>query len=200
MKIILFCAIVTYFNFAFGLSQFDKRMFTTNSYWTWSYSEYDFEKEEWKPAYLYETYTVVQRSEDNVTIEMASHQQLDKKGEAHHKFIANLQSCLEQGKEFKSFRRWKIEFYTKSLSPDWELLSKNHKGLAFTEKFNCVSDDKKYNIEDVLFAGQSFEVFQFQGPYPRSWYLSQGHLKGVAYQRFPKEYKMELVSYKIPAL
>ena len=179
----------------------DIRLFEKGAQWTWGYSEFDEALQVWKDPYLYETYEVTKRKGDQVTIEMSSHKEFGKKAEAHHKFIANIKLCLRLGQRKGDLKSWKIKFFTKSYGPQWELVSKSHKGLAFTEKFNCYSGEEEVNTLTVNVDEEEHILFQFKEGLPKSWYLPETHdLTGIMLLRLPRSYKVELVDYKNPTI
>lgn len=197
-RFILLLAAISFTMESMASVTINERVFKKGSFWTWSYSELD-EEGLWEEPYLYETYLVVDRAGDLVTIEMFSSSNLRTKTSAHHKFKANIKKCLKKGANARTLKRWGISFYTKSLGPKWELLSHNFKNLAFTEKFNCFSGDEGLIDKEFLFYENTVSAFQWVSKeLPKSWYLTDGHESaGVAFIRFPGQFKMELVKYHI---
>lgn len=170
----------------------NETQFETGKEWTWSYSEKAAGKDEWKEPYLYETYRVIERQGDEVTIAMASRSDISESFEPHHKFTINVAQCLKSGETLSQFLKLKISFYTKSLSEGWTLLSHHHKALAFTEKFNCFVGDLKK--EEKWIDSLNRSIFQWIGLPEHSWYIqSDDSLNGVAYQRRAGDYRMQLV-------
>ncbi len=166
--------------------------FSQKNQWTWSYSERDEITGDWKSPYLYETYQVVEKKGSVVTIEMSSHEDLNKKTKPHHKFIVDIEKCLEAGQNLGRFMKFKISFYTMTLENQWTLLSHHHKALAFTEKFNCYWGKLKKveKWEESL----GVPLFQWRGSPVRSWYIEAlDQYSGVAFERETGQYRMELV-------
>lgn len=161
--------------------------------WTWAYSERAGETEPWASPYLYETYHVVDRVGDWVTVEMSSSDSLDKQKPPHHKFIVNVSECLAAGKKLIFFKRFRIQFYSKSFDGQWRLLSKKHKALAFTEKFNCFSGRFPYNVKGAQ--GNQEPLFQWQNFASNSWYsFTTGDLQGVMLERHSHNIKVTFES------
>ena len=127
---------------------------------------------------------------------MASSAQYPVTTPPHHRLIANISDCLST----KDLKSWTIEFYTKSFGPDWEMVSKQHKNLAFTEKFNCVSEwHSPLNVETVDIQGQpgSIAFLQIDINEPGSWFIQNPtDLNGVAYKKyFDSKYLFELIKF-----
>lgn len=198
MKWFFVCLFIFYVGFANTLEPkvVDRAVFHEGASWTWSYSEFNEESQQWERPYLYETYKVSERLENEVTIEMSSSESLEVTREPHHKFIVNLDKCFGVGESVRKLLGLKVAFYTKNSNGEWELLSKSHKGLAFTEKFNCLSGGLETESDKVTIEGLTYPVFQWVGAGNiKSWYsnldLEHG---GVALKRRSRNYKMTLVA------
>ena len=160
-------------------------LFHRGDYWRWLYSEWDAKAERWRPYYL-EEYRVGAEDGDRLTFEMRSApagQPLDPT--PHHKFVIDFAKCARAARDPR-FRSFVVELYTHSFGPDWELVSRAHDGLIFTEKFNCAAAFPRERVErgevpDA--AGAPHPVFRVrrQPPRPGSWYfLDRPGLEGVA--------------------
>ncbi len=178
---------------------FKNNLFKPQTSFTWSYSEWNKKEDKWSKPYLYETYVVTKVDQNKVTIEMYSSESFDVKTEPHHKFTADVLKCKEIGEKGPNhLKRFKISFYTRSIEDRWTHLSKRFKGLAFTEKFNCLNSQKVSFTEieapadfvsvDSLFQWNSYEI--------KSWYiLDDSTLTGVAADRYVKNYRMKLIKH-----
>ena len=173
----------------------DEGTFSVGQEFVWSYSEQV--EGQWQKPYLYETYKVteVQKNGD-ITFEMSSSQTLVEEVEPHHKFKANLFSCLRLGKKKAALDRWKIQFYTKNWEKKgWSLVSKNHSGLAFTEKFNCRSYKEGKLFKELQEQNQILSVVSYEDLDSQPWYLNEELvLKGVAIKRQSSKYLMRLIA------
>jgi len=170
--------------------------FEHGSYWIWSYSEKTKDSDLFQQPYLYEKYEVVKVQGDKITIEMSSSSDLVFDEPAHHKFRADLSKCLELGESSsdRSMRSWKIAFYTKSLGPDWSLVSKSFKSLAFTEKFNCFSSLKTNTSIPFSNGDEYFTAYQTPQKNIKTWFAKhESKIAGVGVLRLPKSFKMELI-------
>ncbi len=176
-----------------------KDQFTIGDRWVWSYSEWSHEKNDFLRPYLFETYEVTAVRDAEITIEMSSSPDIDQKEPSHHKFIIDIDRCLTLGKAKQSLRNLRIHFYTKSLDQNWKLLSKNHKALAFTEKFNCLSSNQGANIDLNDFQNSQLPSFQWTDFSPTSWYAysEKAPLRGVMVKRNAGDIlvRLEEVSY-----
>lgn len=177
------------------MSQFQK-----GNYWRWLYSELDSNNKDWKPYYI-ERYSVVKTEESKLTIEMISSAVGEKKHQAHHKFVVDFKRCERAAKDPR-FKNFSLEFYTKSFDPSkWELVSRNHSHIVFTEKFNCAQLFPGQKAKYMSFQREGGEHTLFQAvrnpPKWDSWYfLDLNGLVGVAaYKLFgpAKTYKFELI-------
>lgn len=176
---------------------FDNQIFQIGASWTWAYSKCLLEDGRCLDPYLYETYTVIDRNDSLVTIEMSSDDHVQGDSPAHHKFVADLDACKKAGTHVGKFLNWKIEFYTTSLSDGWELVSKKFKGLAFTEKFNCFSGKLQNKSKTEVWNSESLDLFQWMGLNIQSWYAANGDfLKGVAVQRTSGHYRVQLQRFQ----
>ncbi len=162
------------------IDQFEKGHF-----WVWSYSEWNEEEKNFFDPYLFETYEVTDVEDAKITIEMSSSPSIDQKQPPHHRFVINLDRCLTLGQSQKSLKNLRIHFYTKSMGNDWKLLSKNHKALAFTEKFNCLSASQAANIDLHKFQNSQWPSFQWPEFSPTSWYIysKEAPFRGVMIKR-----------------
>lgn len=190
--------------FSAGFAAVDRSMFEVGRNWRWLYSEWKPAENRWVPYYI-EKYEVVATDGSLVTIEMSSSPAASSPGPAHHKFVLDFSKC-ERASRDPGFANFTVVFYSRSLGPDWELVSKSHGNLVFTEKFNCRSPfaGQRISERDLPLAGGSFRLFQIQTP-PRtggSWYfLNQPGFQGIAaFKEFPPtgQYKFELLE-PVPA-
>jgi hypothetical protein len=174
--------------------------FYVGATWTWSYSEWNQGAADFDAPYLFETYRVTEVKGPLVTVEMSSGDREDQKNSPHHKFVANLQECLEFGENPKLLRRFRIEFYTKSLDGGWTLLAPHYNALAFTEKFNCLSTPQTRHFDRFPVQGQTVAAFQWQDHWTQSWYAlaPESPLHGVMIRRHARKILIELVSLKYP--
>lgn len=167
--------------------------FSIGNQWTWAYSEELHDV--WQEPYIFETYTVVNRIGSLAQIEMSSSDKLSLTGEPHHYFVVDLEDCFRVRGHVGRLNKLKIQFYTRSHSDRWELVSRRHPGLAFTEKFNCLDSKlprKQQTYESPLFG--TLDLFQWRGLKVHSWYnASEQEAPGVAILRFTRNYRMELV-------
>lgn len=194
--VVVFLILVSAFSNASAQSSLvSMDQFYPGAYWVWSYAERDEESQKWQDPYLYERYQVIAVDGDQVTIEMSSGSEVDHENEPHHKFVADVSRCLELGASKMKFQRFRIEFYTKSFGNGWSLLSKKHKGLAFTEKFNCFSDKVKQKTDQISFFSELVDVFQWRTLAPRSWYARSmdATLQGVMMKRGTKNIAIKLI-------
>lgn len=172
--------------------------FQKGSYWVWAFSESDGDGG-WQEPYLYETYKVINRSKEWVTIGMSSAPSLDADFAPHHKFKANLIKCLDYGQNSRTLKRWKVQFFSKSLSGNkWQLVSRSHKGLVFTEKFNCLTNISSENLstQKVEWEGERI-VFGLRNKKRTSWYLANHpDLMGVTHHKVMGKYKLQLVDFQ----
>lgn len=166
----------------------DIESFQEGSFWTWSYSEST--DGVYASPYLYETYEVTQVMGSFAKVEMSSGPSAGIRYEPHHFFIIDLLQCSDVKRGLGRLNGLRVHFYSKSFG-DWELLSRKHDGLVFTEKFNCLENSiaRKSKVFDLASYG-SVELFQWQGLRIKSWY---DQADGVAKVRFSRNYKMELV-------
>lgn len=179
-------------------------LFKIGNSWTWAFSAPRGDTGTWETPYLYETYKVTQRKGDLVTIEMSSGPDIDSPFNPHHKFRANVADCLKQGKSKSSLRRWKIDFYTKNLPPhanQWKRVSRRHKGLAFTEKFNCLksTSPRDFRQKDIYWEGQNWLIFTTSRSKHASWYFTDHQeLRGIAHNKIlGGGYKMEFATFNM---
>lgn len=170
--------------------------FAEGDTWTWAYSAWDKLQQNWQSPYFFEKYTVTDVAGDLITIEMASGSRMPVATPAHHKFIADLKTCLESS----DLKTWTIQLYTKSFGSGWVAADLKNKGLAFTEKFNCtsVAEATEVQFQELTFSnGSTVQLISIPDPNePASWYI-QNHfeLDGVAYLKyFETGYKFELVN------
>lgn len=179
------------------LPTISKDSFQVGQQWVWAYSELDKASGQWLEPYLYEKYTVIKVDGAKVEVEMSSDSTLDGVSEAHHKFKADIDQCLKAGQSEQKMKSWRIAFYTKSFGPQWQLVSSQHQGTPFTEKFNCLSIDKELETEFVTWESELWEIFNPNANGKGSWYF-YGHpdLMGVTNKKSFGDYKMELVSIK----
>ncbi len=163
--------------------------------WVWSYSERADDEGAWPAPYLFETYKVVERQGDRVTIDMASHDSRRTHWDPHHRFVVNLKDCLNSKKSLRRLFHWKIAFYTKTRSADWHLVSRKHDNLAFIEKFNCY--DGPIPFQEILrkTVGEVRVTAKWLSIPLQSFYIAdQSQLAGVAAQRRSRNYQMLLDS------
>ncbi len=185
--------------FAFGnAATVDASQFFVGAHWTWSYSQESSSGQTWESPYLFETYQVVQVDKGRVTIEMSSASDSTQANstEPHHKFVVDIRECLNRGQSLAPLRRLKIRFYTKSFGSGWQLVSKNHKALAFTEKFNCFNDETHpQNNGSLSLFGQVQPIVQFENYFTQSWYLNavDHPLAGVMMRRRAGDILVEIV-------
>lgn len=181
----------------------NRAQFKEGNYWRWLYSEWDKESHQWKPYYI-EKYTVTDENEDLITIEMSSSPASSMEGPPHHKFILDFNKCRRAAKNPR-FKNFTVELYTRSLGQNWELVSRSHKNLIFTEKFNCETPfpHQKVVYQDQTYRNKVYRTFQVntQPPRKRSWYFLNlpEDLKGVAFSKeFPPsgQYRLEILDYK----
>ncbi len=176
----------------------DENQFFVGGTWTWAYSQQSSSETTWEAPYLYETYQVVQVEKSKVTIEMSSRSDW-KNGSAtepHHKFVVDIKQCLKRGKSLAQLRRLKIQFFTKSFGNGWQLVSKNHKALAFTEKFNCFQNTTHPQmIDSIDLIEKNLPIVKFENYFTDSWYLSaMDHpLAGVMIRRLAGDILVEFV-------
>ncbi len=178
------------YSIAFGVpATVDAQQFQVDDQWVWSYSQWNEEIGQWDSPYLYETYQVAKVDNGKITIEMSSSAAPGSATDPHHKFVVDIGACLEQGVALSTFKEFHIQFYTKSLGKGWELLSKNHKGLAFTEKFNCFSGDRSFQEKRIPLHGKDVNSFQWDQFPVRSWYASAVDTEpGIMTERRTKNY------------
>lgn len=169
------------------------QLFEVGQSWTWAYSEKDKETQQWLAPYLYEQYTLVAIDKNIFTFEMASSSSFPVESPAHHMFKVDLNKCLTSLKVFEKNKPWFIQFYSKTYSPHWELVSKSHSPLAFIEKFNCAASAQIQSVEWLLV--QQKEGFQFTKPgWPSVYGRTTPYVAGVAIlKNFREDYKFELV-------
>ena len=181
-----------HFSQAKSLETVEQDLFKKGDFFVWAFSEYDKSISQWKEPYLYEKYTVTDVEGDVVTVEMSSDSQPNSSSASHHKFKANIKECLSLGASKNSMKKWKVSFYTKSFGPQWELVSKKHKGLVFTEKFNCLSDNVEVESGAVSWDGD-WNISSEKLKKVKSWYFTDHPvLKGVTYRKVFGAYKLEL--------
>lgn len=162
--------------------------------WVWAYSEWDSKNLKWSEPYLYEKYRVTEVQGHKVEIEMSSDSQLNHQSPAHHKFVADTEACLRKGKSSKDLKSWRIAFYTKSFGSQWKLVSKQHKGLAFTEKFNCLKGAEEILSGEVTYENRNWTIFNPNPNQEGSWYFyDHPHLRGVTAMKDFGGYKMVLI-------
>jgi len=189
---------LTFFSFsASGVQEFTvaPERFYEGAAWVWSYSEKKEDSSEYQKPYLYEKYEVVKNQKGLITIEMSSGPDPTNFKSAHHKFIADVEDCLERGSTGleSKLRSWKIAFYTKSIEKKWSLVDKRFKNLAFTEKFNCFSFLNSGMAKKINFKEESLVLYRANLKSIKTWYVfGDSSLAGVGVLRFPKNYKMEL--------
>lgn len=178
----------------------DPSLFHKGSYWIWSYAEYDANNQQWKAPYFYEKYTVTEVADSAIEIEMASDSKSSVETQAHHKFVFDINSCLAKGTSLQKLNSWSIVFYTKTFGSQWQLVSKKHQGLAFLEKFNCLSkgSPKMQKLPDL--DNTLWEVFNYNTS-GGSWFLyNHPDLTGVTMQKVfnnKVKYKAELFDYQL---
>lgn len=176
--------------------------FKQGASWIWTYSEWDKKNTQWVP-YFREKYTLVEVKDKILTLEMSSGPAEGKLAPAHHKMVVDFAKC-EKASADPKMRNFTVEFYTQSFGGGWKLVSKNHKNLVFTEKFNCAGPMtfEKVAFSELNVDGQAQTTFQKQPGKEASWYfLNFGELTGVAAGKDfePKgEYKMEFSFYCSP--
>ena len=174
---------------------FSKVQFKKGAKWTWSYSRWSESKDDFEAPYLFETYKVVDIDGEEVTIEMSSGDELNHEVPPHHKFVVNLADCLEAGKSLFRFKRFRIQFYNRNSSGEWKLVSKKHKALAFTEKFNCLSIDKPYHLDIIDLFDQSMSGFRWDLDDQDSWYgyRTESEWPGVLLKRSARKIRILFV-------
>lgn len=176
----------------------DRALFQPGQKWIWIYSSLDKKSGLWQ-SYFRETYTVTAREGERVTIEMSSHSlPKDVDTPAHHKFVIDLRNCPLATSDAK-YRSWGVEFYTKSYGPDWQLVSRYHPNLVFTEKFNCYQPKsiQKLAHSTAVWKGESQETLQIGllGVADPSFYFTTSDVAGVAATKVfapTWDYKFEL--------
>lgn len=177
--------------------------FKQGASWIWVYSEWSKKDNAWAP-YFREKYTLTEAKDKILTFEMSSGPIEGELAPPHHKIVVDFTKC-EKASADPKMRNFSVEFYTQSFGGGWKVVSKNHKNLVFTEKFNCAGP---MNFEKVVFSvlnvsGTQQPTFQKQPGSEASWYfLNFGQLTGVAASKDfePKgdDYKMEFFSYCSP--
>lgn len=176
---------------------FKDSLFKKGTAITWSYSELDPQLREWGEPYLYETYLVTKVEGSKVTIEMSSATELNEISPAHHKFTADFKKCKELGRTKRRLNRYRIAFYTKNISKNnkWTALSRRFKSLAFTEKFNCLTEDSKMDFKNLAKDFETLDTAFVWKNYPiKSWYLTDhSELNGIAVRKRAKSFLMKLV-------
>lgn len=169
--------------------------FKPGAYWRWVYSELDKKTGEWSP-YLVEKYTVTAVEGRNVTLEMNSSGYPAVNAEAHHKMIVDFSKCELAAADPKK-RAFTVEFYTKSFGNGWQVVSKAHKNLVFTEKFNCSSPAANEEWEYLDMGGSATFRLKRTPAREASWYfLDRADALGVAAMKLfdPKQdYKFEFL-------
>lgn len=169
--------------------------FKVGDYWVWAYSEKNVNQNAWKSPYLYEQYTVVKKENSQITFEMASGPQWPVKKDAHHRFVVDISKCLKNLQSIDKLKKWSVAFFSKSYSPNWELVSVTHDPLVFTEKFNCISESDKSYEEVVSISLGQLTSFKHNIAGWDSYYGSdQKQAPAVALLKyFDERYKFELV-------
>jgi hypothetical protein len=169
--------------------------FRVGKYWVWVYFEQNKTTQKWETPYLYERYSVIEVEGSIVTIEMSSGPRLPVLTPAHHKFRVDIKTCLKNYGQLENLKNWTVEFYTKSLSPDWELTSKFHKNLVFSEKFNCTATSSQSTVFTVNTELGVLSAFKHNVLGWDSYYgLDNPALRGVAVLKyFDSHYKFELI-------
>lgn len=204
MRLILtFLSMTIHFSaFAGSHTTVTAAQFQVGNTWTWTYSELSRTTGEWTP-YLLETYRITESKPPLLTFEMSSSGGPGIFSEAHHKFIVDFSRCESAALDSKK-KNFHVEFLTKSYGNGWQVVSKYHKNLVFTEKFNCAGPitPAEFVTEKVWsWQSQPTNVFTIDTKAKKetSWYfLAVPGLEGVAaYKLFePKQdYKFELTSY-----
>jgi hypothetical protein len=173
-------------------------VFSIGKQWSWTYSSFDKKNAQWTPYFL-ETYTVVAREGSLVTVEMSSHPTSESgPTPAHHKFIADVNDCLRAANDPQR-RNWTVQFYTKSFGLDWELVSRSHPNLVFTEKFNCTGPNGVDVATDTFDTQAIFQILP-KAHQDASWYfLNFQGLEGVAARKFFQpglDYKFEFTNVR----
>lgn len=173
--------------------------FTVGNCWLWTYFEKNKQTGTWAP-YYFERYTVTEADGKKLTLEMSSSSARPILSAAHHKMDVDFSKC-ESSAQDPRFKNFTIVFYTKSMGEDgrWQLVSRAHKNLVFTEKFNCWGALPNEKIVTAFWPGPSGSkpIFQVERVPPReaSWYfLAEPGLEGVAALKIfdpAGEYKME---------
>ena len=163
--------------------------------WTWSYSEQTEISSPWQDPYLFETYSVVDRQGSLVTIDISSHADRGGNLAPHHRFIVDLTDCMNAKNSLGRLLRWKIKFYTKTRSIDWQLVSRKHDSLAFTEKFNCYDGPIPFKEIQNRIVGETRDIAKWLSIPLQSFYIADDSaLAGVAAQRRSRNYLMLLDS------
>lgn len=189
--------LLSLFSSAVELPAVQAETFPVGATWIWAYSEFSKDTQTWNPPYLYEKYTVTQVKGDRIEIEMSSGSQKDVVNPAHHKFDFKIEDCLKTKTVADKVKpkNFTIQFYTKSFSPNWELVSSAHKNLPLIEKFNCtqVALNENISASTVLLGGKTWNAFAL--PWSESIYGSgDTRVNGIAVvKHFDVYYKFELV-------
>lgn len=171
--------------------------------WTWTYSELQADGS-WKP-YFSERYTLVAVNGSKLSFEMSSGSlPAPGPGPAHHRFTMDFKDC-EKAKGDPRYRGWTVEFWSAS-SGTWELVSRTHPNLVFSEKFNCYGPaaNESLSTADMNLNGElwkTFVIVKKPAGEPSWFFLDHPLLQGVASGKLfepRRNYKFEFAATTAP--